>query len=128
MPDENTADTDNRFETYKHLTAAQSTLFDALGTAQKGLLRNPSPELARSLDQTILDLNEQIAILETRILAVRRGTAAIPMPTDAQVAAISALTAEVEGLKNDNLTAEMALALGTKAMTLAGSLAAGTTG
>jgi|GEM_PF-4185433 len=91
MPGDDTAGPDNRLETYKRLTTAQSALFDALGTAQKGLLRNPSPEQARALNQTILDLNERIATLEARILAVRSGTT-VAMPTDAQVAAVADMT------------------------------------
>lgn len=123
-------DTDNaqadQLEKYRHLTAAQSAIHDSITWAKKGVNRNPSVEERRALDEHILDLVEKNATLEARILAVRNsgGNDNVPMPSPAQISAIGSLSAEVEGLTNDNLTAAAALSLATKAMKLAGELAA----
>lgn len=115
-----------QLETYRQLKAAQSSIIDAIGCARKGLLLNPSTEEERELNQSILDWAEKSEILEARILAVRNAGAGdtIKPPTAAQVTAIGSLSAEVEGLTNDNLTAAAALSLATKAMKLAGELTA----
>jgi len=115
-----------QLEKFRQLTAAQSAIHDSITQAKKGLNRNPSPEERRALDENILDLAEKNTILEARILAVRNGGGAdsVPMPTAAQIAAIGDLSAEVEGLTNENLTAAGALALSTRALTLATELTA----
>jgi hypothetical protein len=113
-----------RIEKYRQLTTAQSAIHDSITWAKKGLNRHPSPEERRALDEHILDFAEKNAILEARILAVRnnQGNVTVPMPTSAQISTIGSLSAEVEGLTNDNLTAAAAISLATKAMTLAGEL------
>lgn len=113
-------------EKYRQLAAAQSAIHDSIAWAKKGLNRNPRVEERRALDEHILDLAEKNAILEARILALlaSRGDARVPMPSQEQITAIGDLSAEVEGLTNDNLTAAAALSLATNAMKLAGELAA----
>ncbi len=126
MADELDSAQAKQLEKYRQLTAAQSAIHDAITWAKKGLNRNPSVEEGRALDEHILDLAEKNAIIEARILAVRNsdGNDTVPMPSPAQISAIGDLSAEVEGLTNDNLTAAAALSLATKAMKLAGELAA----
>ena len=125
MADELDSAQAKQLEKYRQLTAAQSAIYDAITWAKKGLNRNPSVEEGRALDEHILDLAEKNAILEARILAVRNsGGNDVPMPSPAQISAIGSLSAEVEGLTNDNLTAAAALSLATKAMKLASELAA----
>ena len=117
---------DTQLEKYRQLTAAQSAIHDAITWAKKGLNRNPSVEERRALDEHILDLAEKNAILEARILAVRNGGGndTVSMPTQAQISVIGDLSAEVEGMTNDNLTAAASLALATTAMKLASELSA----
>ncbi len=126
MGDELDSAQTRQLEKYRQLTAAQSAIHDAITWTKKGLNRNPSVEERRALDEHILDLAEKNAILEARILAVRNsgGNDTVPMPSPAQISAIGDLSAEVEGLTNDNLTAAAALSLATKGLKLASELAA----
>lgn len=110
-----------KLEKFRRLNACQKALQATLVVAKKGLNRNPSPEERRALDENILDLTERITILEARILAVRNGAGNdnVAMPTDEQVAETGAISAEVEGLTNENLTVAGALALAIRGANLA---------
>ena len=109
---------------FRQLRAAETAIYDAITTAKKGLLLNPSVEEKRALNEHILDLSEKRAILRAQIQAVRSGGGrdTVPMPTQQQVAQIGNLAVEVEQLTNDNLTAAAALTVATTGMKLANEL------
>ena len=77
------------------------------------------------MNESILEMDERISILEARIISVLNGTGgAIPMPSDDQVSQTAILLAEVEGLTNNNLTAAAALSVTTKGLKLVRELTA----
>lgn len=100
-----------------------SLVYDGIATAQKGLLRNPSPEEERKLNRTLARLELERAEIRAKLDALIAGAQNIAGPTPNQVQEMSRLTAEVEGLTNASLTVSGAIALTSKILDLAGKVA-----
>jgi len=100
-----------------------SLVYDGIATAQKGLLRNPSPEEERKLNRTIARLEPERAKIRAKLDALIAGAQNIVGPTPDQVQQMSSLTAEVEGLTNASLTASGTIALTSKILDLAWKVA-----
>jgi hypothetical protein len=103
---------------------ALSMVFGAIAIAQKGLLKNPSPEEERKLNRTLAKLELERATISAKLDALIAGNQDIAGPTPGQVQEISSLTAQVEVLTNANLTASGAVALTSRILTLATDIAA----
>ncbi len=110
-------------EKYQRLSDAYELAEDGIVVAKNGLLENPTPEDRRALDKQILELAEESAIVEAKMIAVRRGDGGIAMPTQAQVDDIARLAGEVETLRNQSAAAGDAVALAGKILDLAKGLA-----
>jgi hypothetical protein len=98
-------------------------VFDAIALAQKGLVKNPSKEEERDLNETLNKLELRRAEIQAKMNALIDGTRVAPGPTRAQVARISALTAEVGRRTNASVTASSAVALSSRVLALATEVA-----
>lgn len=95
----------------------------AIGTAQKGLEKNPSKEEERELNETLVVLERKRAEIRAKLNALIAGGRQVVSPTAAQVKEVSRLTAEVEALTNASITASRAVALTSKILSLASEIA-----
>ena len=107
------------------LSNALALVFDGIALAEKGLLKNPSKEEERQLNINLAQLERDRATIKANILALSSKSREIAPPTEAQVAEMSTLTAEVDALTTGALTSTGALALSSKIMTLASGIASG---
>lgn len=102
---------------------ALSLVLRGIGTAQKGLEKNPTKEEERELNETLVQLERKRAEIRAKLDAMIAATRQVVSPTAAQVQEISNLTAEVEALTNASVTASAAVALTSKILTLATEIA-----
>ncbi len=102
---------------------ALSLVFGAIGVAQKGLLKNPSKEEERDLNETVAKLEMKRAEIRAKLDAVIAGNRQVTGPTIEQVKEISSLTGQVEALTNESITASGAVALTAKILDLATQVA-----
>jgi hypothetical protein len=105
------------------LSDALALIFSAITIAEQGLLRNPSVEQERELNEQILALELRRATLRAQLDALINGNATIAGPTAAQVAEISRLTGQVDTLTGAALTASSAVALSSKVLAVATDVA-----
>lgn len=103
---------------------ALSLVHRAMTLARQGLLKNPSKEDERELNETLNDLEVQRAALTAKLNALITGSKPVAGPTSAQVSEISRLTAQVGALTAAAVTASGAVALTSKVLTLATEIAA----
>jgi hypothetical protein len=103
---------------------ALSLVFRAIGTARKGLEKNPTKEDERELNETLVDLERKRTEIRAKLNALIAGERQVVTPTAAQVKEISNLTAQVEALTNASITASAAVALTAKILSLATDIAA----
>lgn len=102
---------------------ALSLVFKAIGIAKKGLLKNPSKEDERELNQTLAKLELRRAEIRAKLDALIAREREVVGPTTAQVKEISSLTGEVEALTNVSITVSGAVALTSKILMLATEIA-----
>ncbi len=101
-------------------------VFDAISSANKGLLANPSKEEERKLNKTLLRLEVERTDLMGMLIALAKNQPVdVAPPTQAQVDEIATLTGEVEGLTRANLTAAGALSVASKVLALAAAVSGG---
>ena len=105
------------------LGEALSLVFKAIALAEKGLAKNPSTEEERELNETLNELELQRAEIQAKMDALIANTREVAGPTPAQVARISALTAEVGAQTNASVTASGAVALSSRVLALATDVA-----
>jgi hypothetical protein len=99
-------------------------VFRAIGTAQKGLEKNPTKEQERDLNETLVELERKRAEIRAKLNALIASTRQVVCPTVGQVNEISKLTAEVAALTNASITASAAVAVTSKVLGLATEIAA----
>jgi len=98
-------------------------VFDAISSANKGLLANPKKEEVRKLNKLLLRLEIERADLMGMLIALaKRQRLSVAPPTQIQVDEIAALTGEIEGLTRANLTAAGALSTASKVLALAATV------
>ena len=102
-----------------------SLVIDAIALAEKGLEKNPSKEDERQLNETLNDLEIKRGEIQAKLNAMIAQTRQVADPTQAQVAQISQLTAQVGAQTNASVTASAAVALTSRVLALATEVAAG---
>jgi hypothetical protein len=115
--------TNNDPDPYIVLSDALAVVFDGLAVAGKALLRNPTKEEKRRLSRVQAKLELERAEIVAAMDAILDGDDDYPPPTAAQVGEIAKLSAQVEGLTNDALTASAGLALAGSILEMASGLA-----
>jgi len=98
---------------------ALALVFDAIAVAQKGLLKNPTKEEGRELNERLVDLELKRAQIRAKLDALIAGSRRVSGPTADQVKEISTLTGQVEALKNESITASGAVALTARVLDVA---------
>lgn len=107
------------------LSDALALVFSAITVAEQGLLRNPSVEEGRELNEQLNDLQLKRATIRAQLDALIAGTMTITGPTAAQVAEISRLAGQVEALTTAATTASAAVAFTSKVLAVATEVVAG---
>jgi hypothetical protein len=107
------------------LSDALALVFDAITVAEQGLLRNPSVEEERELNEQLNDLQLKRATIRAQIDALIAGTRTIAGPTAEQVAEISRLTGQVEALTSAATTASAAVAFTSRVLEVATNVIGG---
>lgn len=104
---------------YEVFAEASDLVDQSILLIRKALRTSPSPEDRRRLDDELLDLERQSALIEAKLDALFEPGAAIPMPTPLQVDAIGELAAEVERHTNQAAAASGTVALTGRVLALA---------
>ena len=101
-------------------------VFDAISSANKGLLANPSKEEERRLNKTLLRLEvERTDLMGMLIALANNEPVGVAPPTQAHVDEIATLTGAVENLTRANLTAAGALTVASNILALAAAVTGG---
>ena len=95
-------------------------VFDAISSANKGLLANPSKEEERKLNKILLRLEvERTDLMGMLIALAKNQPVGVAPPTQEQVNEIARLSGAVEGLTRANLTAAGAVTVASDVLALA---------
>lgn len=112
-------------KTYQSLRDSLTIVEDMLIVAKQGLELNPTPDERRRLDLQILDLEEQRARIDAKMIAILASSTATAMPSEEQIKEIARLSGEVEQMTNANATASAAISLGAGVLEFASGIGFG---
>lgn len=94
----------------------------AIALAEGALNDNPSPEEERALNQTLLRLNAERAVLEAELDAALNEDTAVQGPNAAQLAQIESLSKQVEQATSAGAAADAKIALAGKVLNVAAAI------
>jgi len=101
------------------LEDALSLVYDAQSLTLKGLRANPSKDEKRRLKKRLASLKLEQKDIEDLIDAYEESDDVLPPPNPTVVSEIAALTGQVEGHRQANLTAASALEISGKVLDMA---------